>query len=150
MQIYVYSRNAIRATQPHEVPHIVISITSAADDEAPLRKNENCIGILRLSFPDADAPTDQFPEAALFSEDDATRIWNFVREHQTAVERILIRCDAGVSRSAAVGAALSKVLNDDDSEFFGGRYRPNARVYKMLLEAKARITVRPPSSSQAS
>jgi len=134
MQIYVYSRNAIRAAQPHEVPHIVISISSSAADEAPLRKNENCRGILRLAFPDADAPTDLFPESVLFSEADAARIWSFVREHQSAIERILIHCDAGVSRSAAVGAVLSKVFNGDDSEFFGGRYRPNARIYKMLLE----------------
>jgi hypothetical protein len=40
-----------------------------------------------------------------------------------------------VSRSPAVAAALSKVLTGDDAAFFGGRYRPNMRVYRTLLEA---------------
>lgn len=40
-------------------------------------------------------------------------------------------------RLAFPGAAvaLSKVLAGDDAQFSGGRYRPNERVYRMILDA---------------
>lgn len=46
---------------------------------------------------------------------------------------MVLHCDAGMSRSPGVAAALSKVLVGDDSQFFK-RYRPNMRVYRTLLE----------------
>jgi protein-tyrosine phosphatase len=57
-----------------------------------------------------------------------------VLEHRAEIERIIVHCDAGVSRSAAVGAALARAFSGDDAEFFAGRYRPNVRVYRTLLE----------------
>ena len=130
----MYSRYALDAARPHEVPHIVISITSSPDDVARLRANKMCRGVLRLSFPDADTPSDQHAEESLFSREHAMQVWTFVQRHLPEIERIVVHCDAGVSRSPAVAAALSKVLNGDDAEFFGGRYRPNMRVYSTLLE----------------
>ena len=47
--------------------------------------------------------------------------------------RVVLHCDAGMSRSPGLAAALSKVLVGDDTEFFK-RYRPNMRVYRTLLE----------------
>jgi predicted protein tyrosine phosphatase len=134
MEIFVYSRNALDAARPHEAPHVVISITSGPDDMARVRANKACRGILRLSFPDADVPSERFSEDELFSREHAAMIWRFVDEHRPNIERILVHCDAGVSRSAAVGAALARVLNGDDAQFFGGRYRPNMRVYQTLLD----------------
>ena len=46
-----------------------------------------------------------------------------------------MHCDAGKSRSPAVAAALARVLDGDDAHFFGGRYTPNMRVYRTLLES---------------
>lgn len=137
MEIFVYSRQALEAARPHEVPHVIISITSSVDDVAHLRANETRRGVLRLSFPDAEASSDRFPEGELFSRAHAAQIWNFVDQHRSQIERVLVHCDAGVSRSAAVGAALARVLNGDDAEFFGGRYSPNMRVYRTLLETSA-------------
>jgi predicted protein tyrosine phosphatase len=134
MDIYVYSRSAIEAVRPHEVPHVIISITSNVGDVARLRTSGACRGILRLSFLDADVSSDQHPEADLFSQDQAARIWAFVLQHRADIERLLVHCDAGMSRSPAVAAAISKGLSGDDSAFFGGRYRPNMRVYRMLLQ----------------
>jgi predicted protein tyrosine phosphatase len=139
MMIFVYSREAVEVVRPHEVPHVIISITSHTDDVARLPINEMCRGVLRLSFPDAEAPSELYAEANLFSEEHATTIWTFTQGHLSEIGRMIVHCDAGVSRSAAVAAALARVLNDDDSEFFGGRYRPNMRVYRLLLGA------RPPS-----
>jgi predicted protein tyrosine phosphatase len=137
MEIFVYSRHALEAARPHEVPHVIISITSSPDDVAYLRANETCRDVLRLSFPDAEAPSDRFREEDLFSPAHAAQIWNFVQQHRSRVERIVVHCDAGVSRSPAVGAAIARALNGDDAEFFGGRYTPNMRVYRTLLRTVA-------------
>ena len=84
-------------------------------------------------------PSDLHVETSLFSREQAMEIWTFTEKHLSQIERVIVHCDASVSRSPAVAAALARVLNDDDTEFFGGRYRPNMRVYRFLLEA------RPPS-----
>lgn len=65
----------------------------------------------------------------------AEKIWTFVDAHCANIEAIVVHCDAGASRSAAVAAALAKVLSGDDRDFSRGRYEPNARVYEMLLAA---------------
>jgi predicted protein tyrosine phosphatase len=137
MKFFVYSRAAIEMVRPHEVPHIIISITSAPTDLARLKASPACTGILRLSFPDAEEGSELFAEEVLFSRAQAEEIWAFVRAHLTGLERIVVHCDAGVSRSPAVAAALSRVLTGDDAEFFAGRYEPNERVYRMLLEVAA-------------
>ena len=136
MVIFVYSRSALDAVRPHEVPHVIISITSSPDDVARLRLNKMYRGVLRLSFPDAEVPSDLYVEATLFSPEHARKVWTFVQEHLPEIQRIIVHCDAGVSRSPVVAAALARVLNDDDTEFFGGRYRPNMRVYRTLLETR--------------
>lgn len=137
MDVYVYSRSAFDAVRPHEVPHVIISITSAHDDLARIRDNPKCLGVLRLSFPDAETASEQYPESALFSAEHAEAIWSFVLEHRERIERIIVHCDAGMSRSPAVAAALLRAFDVDDSTLFGGRYRPNMRVYRMLLESHA-------------
>lgn len=134
MEFFVYSRRALEAVQPHEVPHVIISITSGVEDVARLRTNEHCRGILRLSFPDADVASDRFTDADLFSKHHARQVWDFVLRHRDAVKRVVVHCDAGISRSPAVAAALARALGGDDAEFFAGKYQPNMRVYRLVLE----------------
>lgn len=126
--------------QPHEVPHIVISITSGPEDVARLRTNALCRGILRLSFPDAESASENLSERELFSADQATQIWDFVLAHRHDVERIVLHCDAGISRSPAVAAALARALGGDDAEYFSGKYRPNMRVYRLLLGTAPKLS----------
>ena len=135
MQFFVYSRRALEAVQPHDVPHVIISITSGAEDVARFRANEHCRGILRISFPDAEVASEKFADADLFSRRHARQIWDFVLIHRDSVQRIVIHCDAGVSRSPAVAAALARTLGGDESEFFTGKYHPNMRVYRLLVES---------------
>jgi predicted protein tyrosine phosphatase len=94
-----------------------------------------------LSFLDADAPTAEMPEEQLFSNEQAAKVWSFVANRPADVTLIVVHCDAGVSRSAGIAAALAKVFLGDDTEFFGGRYRPNRRVYRAVLEAALGPTV---------
>ena len=41
-------------------------------------------------------------------------------------------------RPHEVAHAIPKALTGEHAEFFGGRYRPNMRVYRKLLEADER------------
>jgi predicted protein tyrosine phosphatase len=121
MEFFVYSRLALEAAEPQEVPHIIISISSAPDDLARLRPGASCRGVLRLAFADADIASEHVTKDRLFTKEQATRIWQFVEEHRAQIQRIVVHCDAGRSRSPGVAAALSRILNGDDREYFGGR-----------------------------
>lgn len=129
MEFFVYSRGAVERMAPHDVPHVIISITTTADDAARLAPAAMCRGVLRLSFPDADLAAG-YPD--VFDADDANAICDFVQLHREQIARIVVHCDAGVSRSPGVAAALAVCLGQDDAEFFR-RYRPNMHVYRTLL-----------------
>jgi predicted protein tyrosine phosphatase len=133
MDVWVYSRAAIERVPPHDVPHVVISITSTPSDVAAIPASPSLLGILRLSFADIEEPE---PDAdlVLFDAEHARAIHGFVTKHRASVERIVVHCDAGVSRSPAVAAAITRALGGDDADFFV-RYRPNRRVYRGVLAA---------------
>ena len=141
VEILVYSRGAIERVAPQEVPHIIISITSRVDDVPKIPSNSLCLGTLGLTFADADATAGPatsrlaITESDLFSTLQAGEIWSFVRKHLHYIQRIVVHCDGGISRSAGVAGALSKALNGNDEEFFSGRFKPNMRVYRKLLDA---------------
>jgi|SRR5580658_7258178 predicted protein tyrosine phosphatase len=145
MDFFVYSRKAIELVRPHEVPHVIISITSTRDDVAVLRANDHCRGILRLSFLDADESSEPMVGSELFSLDQARQIWTFVERHQGDVQRLLVHCDMGISRSPAVAAALALILNGNGDEFLlADQYVPNTLVYRLLLETAPNPTSSPP------
>jgi predicted protein tyrosine phosphatase len=132
MDFFVYSRGAIEALPPHDEPHVIISITTTPDDVARLRIGTSCRGILRLSFFDVEVPVDSDRDG-VFGLDHAGAICDFVELHRGSVSRIVVHCDAGISRSPAVAAALAVCLGESDDEFFR-RYRPNMLVYRTLLD----------------
>jgi protein-tyrosine phosphatase len=65
----------------------------------------------------------------------------FIKE---ALERcnpqgIIVHCEAGQSRSAAIAAALAMHYNGDDREFWGAQmygrvFTPNAHVYRVMSD----------------
>ena len=67
------------------------------------------------------------------NKNQAKIIWDFVQKNWDRVEILLVHCYAGAARSPAVGAAISKVLQGDDMEFFR-RHSPRMRIYRMLLK----------------
>ncbi|MDC3986544.1 hypothetical protein [Polyangium jinanense] len=133
MEIFVYSRGAVERVAPHDVPHVIVSISSSESDQARIPASPHCRALLRLAFADADAKTESIPEASLFSRAHARAIWDLVEAHLPHIERLIVHCDAGMCRSPAVAAAISKMLTGDDAEYFR-RYRPNMRVYRTMLE----------------
>ena len=70
----------------------------------------------------------------IFDEVMAKEIVDFVEEYRYVVGTIIRQCEAGISRSAGIAAALSKCINGDDKYFFN-RYLPNSLVYSKIIKA---------------
>lgn len=114
--------------------HIIISITSPKSNTAIIPYKSNCLDILYLEFHDLDR---NYPEidCHLVSPSDAKKVWDFVNKYKDKIQLIICQCEAGISRSAGTAAALSKVLNNRDTEFFK-KYLPNILVYRTILNER--------------
>jgi predicted protein tyrosine phosphatase len=138
-EFYIYSRDAIEAIAPHDVPHIIVSIRTPEDPKpVVLPINEHTLKIVPLQFHDLNDAAmihveikEQY-EAECFQPKHARQILAAVKAYPEA-KALVVHCDAGLSRSPAVAAALSKILVGDDTYFFK-RYLPNSRVYRTILE----------------
>ncbi len=141
-QFLVLSRAAIE-TFTAEKPYLVISITDPEQPEANIPDSPFLRATLRMKFHDIAKPTRiaaQFASASTdvyATESDAERILSFISENLTEVKLIVCHCEQGISRSAAIAAALSRTLQNED-EFFFQHYWVNRYVYDLLL-AKADI-----------
>jgi len=126
-----------------EAPYIVISITDPERPEATLQPSPFLRATLRLSFhdkgkrvklPELEAIPSADEAEVIMTEQDAEKIIAFVRENLDHVKLIVCQCEAGMSRSAAIAAAISRMLQGED-EFFFEHYWPNRWVYQKILEA---------------
>ena len=132
MKFLVLSRSRAGREAPDH-PHATISITDPSKPEAELLKTEHRVGVLRLSF------TDMAERHAIvggdmpFRPELAAEILRFVDAHRHDIETLVVHCEAGVSRSAGVAAALAILLGEDDARFFVEHY-PNRTVRHMILE----------------
>ncbi len=135
--------------------YAVISITDPGEPEAKLQFDPKRIAILRLAFHDfteepeefarlvhaADRPVDLegVPETqwVLPSAVHAQAIVGFFRSVAPKIEKLVVHCEAGVSRSAAVGAALAHCLGQTDGQFYSASH-PNHRVRRLVIEAWGR------------
>ena len=134
--IKIFSRQAIEkacAANP-VVPVAIISITDIFEPLANIPANYNIRCCLRLQFDDVFED-----EAGAMCQADADDIAEFVYdidENHIEADEIWIHCEGGVSRSAAVAAAISKHLFGDDMWVFSNpAYYPNMWVNKLVTEA---------------
>ncbi len=127
MQFLVLSRARVARVRPN-VPYIVISITDPDTPDAEVAESPLRMGLLRLKFYDLDERDGDWLAP---DQDHADRIVGFVREHLSHTDLIVTQCEAGISRSSGIAAALSRWLNGDDEEFFR-RYIPNRRIYRLI------------------
>ena len=74
----------------------------------------------------------------LFNRTQAIQILAFIEKHIHEIKLIVVNCEAGVSRSAGVAGALSKLINGDDSEYFKHSL-PNMLVYRTILNVANEI-----------
>ena len=112
-------------------PWAAISITTEGD--FPPLSEDNRQGLLQLAF--ADTADSDRPDA--FTTVLATELLNFVEEVWDRVEVLLIHCEAGLSRSPGVAAALSQIYYGDDGQWFEYDF-PNTLVYHLLVEGHKR------------
>ena len=136
MDFLVLGRAEAARVSP-DVAHITISITTPGAPDALLADCPNRLEVLRLQFHDFEEPQPELTAVAgeeiqLIAEDDAKSIVEFVQRHRNSVRLIVCQCDAGMCRSAAVAAALSRWLQSEDEAFFR-YYQPNRLVFETLL-----------------
>ena len=95
--------------------------------------------ILSLCFADADEPgPDIYDYDAkvedLMCDEDAAQVVEFLRTYPDT--DVIVHCDAGISRSAGIAAAILKhTIGDDSSIFKNGLYAPNMWCYQKTLDA---------------
>jgi predicted protein tyrosine phosphatase len=128
-------------------PHAIISITDPDSDLPNFAPNENRLGILSQQFYDIEDISDEMSLKdaveyitqfghGLFKDDQAAEIVDFMERIEGRAKGILVHCEAGVSRSAAVAAVIELVLNGSNERVFNDRrYSPNLYVYTKLLLA---------------
>ncbi|MDQ4122971.1 MAG: hypothetical protein M3209_16155 [Acidobacteriota bacterium] len=139
VQFLVLSRVDIQSFTA-EIPYLVISVTDPDKPEAEIAEAPFLYAVLRMKFHDVGKPARQFESDVIstacdvsMTEADARQILSFVGEHLAKIKLIVCHCEQGVSRSAAIAAALSRILQKED-EFFFNHYWVNRWVYNLLLE----------------
>ena len=115
----------------------VISITDPSESFVNLSMIESRVPKLRLVFHDIDdIEIAKKYKLVHFTKQMANEIiyWlSLVRCEN--IETAVIQCNAGISRSAGVAAAIALIINGDDSVIFNDkRYLPNRLVYRTILE----------------
>lgn len=126
------AENFIR--QPHFERIRFISITEANGYHIDFHKCKGNITFLPLKFDDC--TTDL--EGTCITDVQAKNIVNFVLDNheEDKTDWFCVNCGAGKSRSAAVCAAVMKILCNDDMPVFTNSYfDPNITVYREVLNA---------------
>ena len=111
MDLVVKSRTTAKAfSWQANIPDcVIISITDVDSNPNVFAKNKHIKGVLRLQFDDVEVT-----EPNAITEKDAKEILSFVDQFLNKVDLIVVHCEAGVSRSAGVCAALMQIINGDD------------------------------------
>ena len=116
----------------HVETSAIISISSVDRDKPnlPIRRANGIKTILYLYFDDVESG----PNA--ITHDDAKQIILFAdNAAKMKVDRFIVHCEAGVSRSAGVCAAVKKYLGYDDDDIFDNpKYFPDMRCYRTVLD----------------
>lgn len=125
-------------------PWAAISISTYPTEFANLNATKR-IDLLRLCFADVNKEEDigrinalvgqKSEETCFFDFEHAAKIIAFVQGlKDKGCDLLLVHCEAGVSRSPAIAAALHKIFVDNDDNLYFKRYQPNSHVYKTILQ----------------
>lgn len=131
MELEIMSHQMIDGLAFNE-PVCVITISS--NDTYPTLADENIRQITYLRFDDTDIGS-----ANLFTELQANLILMHAKWGDERNIKMICQCEAGISRSAGVAAALSNIYNGSDAWVFQDpRYHPNMLVYRTILNVHRR------------
>lgn len=132
MKCNVLSRSKAKALSYGNIqaPLVIISITDVDSFPVIFAKNEQIKAVLRLSFNDVDGS-----DFGAMTSNDADSIVRFCSDWLPQTN-LLVHCEAGVSRSAGVCAAILKWYEGSDKQIFENtHYRPNMHCYREVLKA---------------
>ena len=121
--------------ESHDFKTAIISITDTDKADVIFEKNETneSRAVLRLKFDDVER---DYKNEHCITKEDAESIVKFVNKNKNKVDKFIVHCEAGVSRSAGVGAAIMKALNGDDWDVFKNPLKcPNMKCYRTVLNA---------------
>lgn len=104
----------------------IISITSTLEDDVVFKHNGTLKNIFRMKFNDVLSTTDGFDAP---KQKDFSGLKKFV--DNLSCDVLVVHCFAGVSRSAAVAAAIMDYLKIEHDLFNSNEYEPNKLVYKL-------------------
>jgi len=114
--------------------HICIGYRTPKINYHPILFSPSCKGHIELFVHDYGV-RDKGPGLIIFSKNHAKAILKLVEREKNNVHHIVFQCDAGISRSSATAAAISKILYNDDSFVFDSRwYVPNTHIYQTILK----------------
>lgn len=127
--IRIMSRNEAKGySYKKNIPEsAIISIYSDGDMPCRFYNNRNIKAIKNWCFDDLD-------DNRGITQMQAREIAKFVIQYQD-IDTLIVHCDAGISRSAGIAAAISKwYFGSDDWVFDNNMYHPNMRCYNFMLE----------------
>jgi len=109
------------------------ALISIMDHKRDCRERYPAQRVLRLCFDDA---VEASFRQDLIRAEQAEAIRDFVLRYQNEIDVLIIHCTAGVSRSAAVAAAVLAGCGADDGVIWNDpRYQPNPLVYRVVRAA---------------
>jgi len=142
-KILILSKNIAEASVPHITnSNAVISITDPdSKNPAKFTVNNYTKDVLYIKCYDIDGRNDRtlecLPEKyrnGLFTDEHAKEVLTFVDNIKNDIDTLVCHCDAGISRSAGVAAAISLIFMGSDSRIFNSKkYIPNMFVYRKIL-----------------
>jgi predicted protein tyrosine phosphatase len=131
MKIHVVSRSMAQyMTHTLDCETAIISITDIGSRLAKFNNNQHIFSVCRLQFADT---------LSGMSAHDAEVLVSFIENSWGQIEQFLIHCEAGISRSAGVAAAIC-IAHDLDDDFIweSKRFLPNPHVITQMLNAYGR------------
>jgi len=111
-QLLVLSRRKAEEYQPGG-REVCISITDGDQESSPMLSSA-FVAILRLAFTDIDEPSAD-PSEVLFNEGHAKQVTDFARQWAD-VNRVVVHCKAGQSRSAGIALGLCELFSWETRE----------------------------------
>jgi hypothetical protein len=121
----------VSAVFPYD--HVVVGYRTPGLEYPSIEFSPWCKGHLEIHVHDT-MPHSAWPEAVLFNEEHAKQILALVEKERENIHYAILQCDAGISRSSATAAALSKIIYGTDEWVFNSPfYVPNTFIYKTIL-----------------
>jgi predicted protein tyrosine phosphatase len=136
LEVFVGSESLIE-TLTFNKPYIQISIRSyyRGEIKAELPDDPNRKGLLFIQFDDC---TERERHVAKpITKQEARRIWGFIEQHKPeildgSIELLVVNCEAGVSRSPAVAAAILESFQLPQDYCYHPRFKQNFYVRRVM------------------